>query len=789
LNLLKVLVVSLFLFLSALAVKAEHLIGGELYYTCLGNNQYQLTLKIYRDCFSQGAPFDANAVLTIFNSNNGTVMNDSWNGFTSMQLPIIGSGPCFIPPTNVCVQEGVYQKTVTLPPIAGGYTITHQRCCRNNSILNLNNPGGQGNTYTIRIPGPPIVCNSSPRFTNFPPIALCVNEALSFDHSATDPDGDELVYELCDPFTGGTPIQPAPNPSEPPPYDVVNWGPGFSATNPIIASVPFTINPVTGLLTGTPSQLGQYVVGVCVSEYRNGVLLSTNRRDFQFNVVACNPQVTAVPGLAPVNQDPCSGLAVQFTNTSILANTFFWDFGDPNTTDDVSTAFAPAYTYTNYGTYTVMLVAAPGNPCSDTTYMDISVFPPVNVTILPPTYDCVPDQVWNFEVSGDFDPAITTIVWDFGATGSVQSSESFSPEPLSFNTAGNNPVSVTVTQFGCEASDTYSVNVPTVISAGIAEQTEFCNGLTVNFTNASVNAFNFEWNFNDPSNPGFTSNTANAIYTYGQPGTYEVQLIASKTGACPDTAFRTYEVFPLLEADFDNPAVACFNGHAIDFFAGGVFSPGAEILWDFGPGALPSSSSQTNPQNVVYSEPGTYPVTLTITEGVCTDTHTGMAQVFPNPLAAFDAYSYNGCAPFQVVFDNNSISFTELTYNWDFGDGNTSSAAFPIHVYQFPGTYTVSLEITSFSGCVGSSEITLNDFITVNPVPQAGFNIVPNQLDIFNPIAQIVDFSEGGIACQYLFPYATYDDICDFEHLFEGSGIISVTQVVTNDLTGWSKAC
>ena len=220
---------TIFLVSLSLISKAEHLVGGEISYTCLGNNEYLVTLKIYRDCLSSGAAFDFNANMTIYQGNT-LFMNTSWDGFETVDIPIIASGPCYVNPPNLCLEMGIYERVMMLPPSPLGYTIVHQRCCRGPSILNLNIPETQGNTYFIDIPPNDVPCNSSAVFDDLPPATICANEPLVFDHSATEPDGDELVYELCTPFNGGTTLDPAPIPAFPPPYVPVSWATDFSAT-------------------------------------------------------------------------------------------------------------------------------------------------------------------------------------------------------------------------------------------------------------------------------------------------------------------------------------------------------------------------------------------------------------------------------------------------------------------------------------------------------------------------------------------------------------------------------
>src|SRR6185295_12820038 len=244
---------------------ATHIVGGEMIYACLGNDQYQVTLKVFRDCFNGAAPFDNPASVFVFDANGNQV--------TCLSLTLPGSdtldndpgNPCLIIPPGICVEEADYSGTVTLSPSPGGYTLVYQRCCRNSIIVNLFDPSNTGATDVAFIPDTSLaVCNSSPYFNNFPPTLICVDQPFTFDHSATDPDGDELVYALCAPFVGADALFPEPmcnlNPAPPPPYPLVQYNLPYSATDPMGGNPPMAIDPATGLLTVTPGTIGNFVV-------------------------------------------------------------------------------------------------------------------------------------------------------------------------------------------------------------------------------------------------------------------------------------------------------------------------------------------------------------------------------------------------------------------------------------------------------------------------------------------------------------------------------------------------
>lgn len=298
--------------LSCSHLQATHIVGAQLYYECLnsGSNTYKVTLKLYRDCLNGQAPYDDSIFLYIFHGNS-TPFQTPYDIKVVYIPPITPQLPpvppaCVGSPVNLCTEEGIYETIIQLPPYAFGYDLAWARCCRNYAITNLANPAAEGVTFLAHIPPPNLAaCNTMPIFKNTPPIFLCAGQPFSFDYSAIDADGDSLVYQLSNPYTGtnlvgtgaGNPqmggnqpvISPA-NPIGPPPYANVLFAPGHSFTNPFGPGSTTVIDPSTGLLEVTPASIGIYVLAVSVFEYRNGQLLSENKQDIQIHVIACLPQ-------------------------------------------------------------------------------------------------------------------------------------------------------------------------------------------------------------------------------------------------------------------------------------------------------------------------------------------------------------------------------------------------------------------------------------------------------------------------------------------------------------------
>ena len=776
--------VLLLLALASLAGRATHLVGGEMYYENLGGNNYLVTLKVYRDCGptnTNGTGFDNFASVGIF-TNSGALAQELLLSLADAQVnyvPVTLENPCFVLPPDVCVEEAIYQGEVYLPSNTNGYNLCYQRCCRNPSIININFPENSGATFFTHIPGTNATSdpNSCPYFNNFPPVALCANAAFWFDHSATDPDGDVLEYSFCTPQLGGSPDFPAPAPPSSPPFNPISWATGFSAANPVTANPGFAIDPATGWLTGTPTQVGQYVVGICVKEYRNGVLLSETNRDFQFNVTICDPNIVAS---IPDQVSFCDGLTILFDNESINAEDFYWDFGVLDSDDDWSTEAEPLFQYPDTGTYNIMLIANPSWPCADTAYAQYTAYPLIAPVISVPSFECVDGlPYFDFEAVGDYE-IDAAFLWDFGPTAEVPLTDVSNPEPVYFGGTGTYEVSLTLLDNGCDSTVSVEIVVPTFPQAEIVTQEIFCDGFEFDFGNASQFAEEYWWEFGDPNIGGDYSTDYEPSYTYSEAGLYTVTLVAFAPLTCPDTTTSTFEIHTLLNPWFEEADPQCFEGNSFDFYALGTEDSGAVYEWDFGSMATPSSSSVINPQNITYAEPGIYEVELVVSENGCVRDYSDEVIVVANP--EFDWYLFHGsgCPPFYATFIDQSTSQTQLFYFWDFGDGASSTASDPIHIYSLPGTYDVSVIISTANGCVQEEIFYVEDAVTVFTPPSAGIDVEPNTVNILEPTVFINDLSKGGIDCDYFISDGGFIDECDSYYTFSDGGIFDIYQVVTN---------
>jgi gliding motility-associated-like protein len=750
-------------------------VGGELTYVCLGNNDYRITLKVYRDCFNGQAPFDNPAPVGIFDGNGVlfTVIDLNFPGSTN--VPPISISPCLVPPGNVCVEEAVYQGVVNLPPSATGYTLVYQRCCRNGTISNLINPNDVGSTYTASIPGTSVaLCNSNPVFNNFPPIFLCANVPINFDHSATDSDGDSLVYFICEPLDGGSSFNPTPNPPDPPPYISVPFASPYSASNPMGGNPPLFINQSTGLLTGTPVTIGQFVVGVCVSEYRNGVLLSTSRRDFQFNIVPCQAAIASIPSQTTF----CDGFTVDFNGTSINGNSYFWNFGDPTTLADTSNQANTQYTYPDSGTYTVMLVAYdPAGNCYDTAFATFEVYPLLDPFFINPSPQCLNGNSFNFVAGGSFDSS-ADFLWNFGGAGT---SNAQNPTGISFANTGNFPVNLTISQFGCTETYSGSIDIIEQPVASIDSATQYCVGTNVSFYNNSSGSDHWFWDFGVPLIQGDTSQLFEPVYQFPDTGIFTITLIAANVG-CSDTTQLDFFVYPRLAPDIIGAGDACLDVNSFDFSAGGTFTTDATFLWNFGSTANSPTSTQQNPQNIVFQQLGYYPISLTISQYGCSRTDDDTVGLFNRPVASFGFEGGTGCTPLKIAFKDSSTSDTPLLYFWNLGDNSSSIEQNPEHVYFQPGVYDVSVTIITETGCRDTVTYLIPGAVKAVQPPIAGLTIDRYKTTIFDPIFNINDtakfFSFNELDISDGANYNSYPVV----HTFADTGYYSIIQTVKNEI-------
>lgn len=608
----RVIILGLLLFTCA-KVQATHIAGGEIFYDCLGGNDYRIVLRIYRDCSpdnTNNTGFDDDANISFFDAANNLITNLIIPLQSSAPLSVVTANSCYQPVPYLCIEVGEYRGTINLPGLTGGYQVVHQRCCRNPQISNLSNPDVQGSSYTCFIPDPALaVCNSSARFVNTPTIAFCKDELFTFDHSAIDPDGDLLVYSLCNPLKGGSTTDPAPSPATPPPYPSVNWMGGFSANNPITGSPALSIN-ANGMLTINPTQYGEYTVGICVSEYRNGTLINTVRRDFLFTVADCERRFAAlVAAQSPDNF--CGGLNFEPTNQSIRVDTYLWDFGETSSAADQSTLESPSYTYSDTGTYNVRLIANPGWTCADTTWVQFRAYPPI-------------------------------------------------------------------------------------------------------------------------------------------------------------------------AARFTTPPGQCLTGNSFDLVGEGNFGTKAQFLWNNGLYATPPIATTLNQISLTFADTGHYPISLTISDHGCTEIYQDTILVYPHPTARLSVPNELACVPYTLKATDWSLSWTPLSYYWDFGDGNSSTEQHPVHVYEEVGSYIVSLSVEATTGCAGTSSLAIESPIVVYPIPTADFTISPMKTWIFEPEVTFWDESVGSV--DHLVYLGNGDSITDrtFTYSYPNHGYFDVSQVVHN---------
>jgi gliding motility-associated-like protein len=437
--------------------KADHITGGEMYYTLVsssnGKYTYNITLKIFMRCNS-GRQFNNPATISVFDKiSTNRILDIPVNLARSETIQLTNPSPCITDPPTVCYQVGYYEFSATVPAAAGGYIISGQFNFRIAGIKNLaSGYGSVGATYTAEIPGTnslnTAASNNSARFTGSDLVIICADNSFSYSFAATDPDGDQLRYSFCNAYAGGSgggPTSSAPPLS--PPYQSVPYGLDFGSTMPLGSNV--SIDPSTGLITGNaPAEPGVYVVTVCVEELRHGAVIATQRKDIQIAIAPCT---IAEAKLKPEYMLCRESKTLNIANlsTSPLITSQNWQIVDrAGRSLHTSTSATVNYTFADTGTYSIRLFINKEQECSDSTSAIVRVYPGFSPAFSV-SGSCFSKPTKFTDLTRSVYGSITSWLWDFGESG-ITANASVQHPQVTYQQRGAKVVTLyTANSFGC----------------------------------------------------------------------------------------------------------------------------------------------------------------------------------------------------------------------------------------------------------------------------------------------------------------------------------------------------
>ncbi|MEL6922690.1 MAG: PKD domain-containing protein, partial [Bacteroidota bacterium] len=400
---------------------------------------------------------------------------------------------------------------------------------------------------------------------------------------------------------------------------------------------------------------------------------------------------------------------VVFEDTSIGADSIFWDFGVEGITTDTSSMGVPVFTFPTTGAYEVSLTAfSSATGCTHTIEKTIMITDPKADFNLSTMEGCVPLNVRVLDNS-DF-----AAEWQWYAPGGTVNNPTSPTPTITYSTPGAYSVIQLVITDINNCTDTL-VFTDTIYVNGVnadftLDPAGGCVPLNVNFQDQSSSVFgeNQQWEWTMGEDLATLSGTE-VDYLFEEKGSYPITLKVTDDWGCVGT--KRVEGAVLVtepEAKFFGDSLSC-TATPVQFTNE---SNGINLVysWDFGDGNF---SDEKDPQHQ-YEQEGTYTVCLSLTDingctdRLCLDNYVTIAD----PVASFsitDAYA--SCPPLIAEFVNSSQNADK--WEWDFGDDSgTADLENPPHVYTQPGSYTVSLVASSTPGCTDT--LVLEDLIRLD---------------------------------------------------------------------------
>lgn len=373
--------------------------------------------------------------------------------------------------------------------------------------------------------------------------------------------------------------------------------------------------------------------------------------------------------------------------------------------------------------------------------------------------------------------------WTF--SGAIPASSSvYTPPAIVFNSAGVQPVYITVTLVGCVRKDTTYISIdPKPMPAFTLSQPSGCSPVisALNNTSPVTIGDSYFWDFNNGTTSIVYNPPAQTFQTIGVDSVYKIKLIITGVNGCKDSVINNVTVHPNPVASFTPSTDTLCAGTTILFSNGSAIS--TNYQWSFGD---LSSSTSTSPTHT-YLSPNNYTAKLVaIAAFGCKDSIQSLIVVDTVPVAAFTHTTE--CYGFATRFTDASTG-SIISRSWDFGDGSAPDVTVsPSHTYSVEGKYYVVLTVTNVFGCTH----TKGDTVMVKPIPVSAFThttVCLLQATTFadqssgTPISWMWDFGDTTAIITSQNPTHTYLNPGDFNVTFIAFGGSGCSDTITNVVT------
>ena len=427
-------------------------------------------------------------------------------------------------------------------------------------------------------------------------------------------------------------------------------------------------------------------------------------------IITINVNAAPVANFTESVSSGCPPLNVVFTNATSGTPQYSWNFGDGS---PVSTQTNPTHIYTTPGSYAVVLIAAQGS-CSDTIELSNQIvvaqkpLSSFNVNDF-----CIGDSTHFINTSTG--ASVSNYSWNFG---DGDSSNVYSPAHL-YTTSGTYSVLLSVSSSNCSDDTTISIQInPLPIPGFTSSVTQSCDSATILFNNISTGAFYTNWFFGD----GDTSSGFSPTHFYSTPGNYSVTLQVVSQAGCSrsKTMLNLIQIDETPSADFSASLQSICQNQCIDFSNQSTAGT-TSWQWIFD-GAVASNASVQNPGNICYPTMGNFDVTLNVSNGNCSNSHSESSFIHVvncsvKPKAGFIMSDTSFCQGSCISFVD--LSTNSITWKWLFPGAMTPTSILenPGNIcYPNPGIYPVTLISSNTSG---ADTLVFNNIIQVAATPNA----------------------------------------------------------------------